>query len=392
MTNSRQLIDGLLRGRQVERLGHYDGPWPDTLAAWVTQGYPMRRVHKEAGETRWDEDGRRTPVETAGEYLEPVPFAEHFNIDVVSAGGWFEWVPLRGYDELLQETDEWVIRRNGAGATTRTMKHKVGMVEHLDFRMNSRAVWERDYRPHLLELDPARYDAEAVAHTRRRLAALRRAGVWSYYLHQFVWQNLSQSLGEAVLFESLLLDPDWIRDFNRVYTDFYITHYTYLFETAGLPDGIFFCDDLGYKNGLFASPKVLGDLIFPFYREMVDLFHSYDLPVIFHTCGGIAKAMPLIIEAGFDAINPIERKALGNDPFAFAEQYGDRIALTGGIDVRVYETNDKEIIRREVAEFVQGMKARGARLIAAADAGIPSTVRYDTYCYAVEVLREHWAY
>ena len=390
--NSRQLVDGLLRGRGGSRVGLNDGPWPDTLVAWVGQGYPTRQVFKAQGEMRWQEDGRWVEAEAEGEYEEPVPFWEHFGCDMVSAGGWFEWMPLRGYNELLEGTEEWEIRRNGAGATTRTLRHKVGMVEHIDFRMTSREIWERDYRSHLLELDPERYDAEAVRTTRKRLAELRKAGVWSSYLHQFVWQNLSQSLGEVVFFESLLTDPEWIRDMNRVYTDFYKIHYEYLFEHAGLPDGIVFCDDLGYKNGLFASPKVLGELIFPYYREMVDFFHGYDLPVLFHTCGGVAKALPLIVEAGFDALNPVERKAMGNDPFLFAEQYGDRLAFTGGMDIRVYETNDKETIRREVAYYLEGMKARGARLVFASDAGISSGVRYESYCHAVETYREHMEY
>ena len=301
-------------------------------------------------------------------------------------------MPLHDHSELLQETEEWEVRRNGAGATVKTFKHKVGMVEHIDFHMATRQIWERDYRPHLLELNPERYDAQAVASTRKKLAQLRRAGVWASYLHQFVWQILSQSLGEVVFFQSLLTDPAWIHDMNRVYTDFYQTHYDYLFEQAGLPDGIVFCDDLGYSKGLFASPKVLEDLIFPYYGEMVDFFHCYDLPVLFHTCGGIADALPLIMQAGFDALNPVERKARGNDPFAFAEQYGDRIAFTGGMDIRVYETNDQDTIRREVAEYLEGMKARGARLVYAADAGISSAVRYDSYCCAVETYREHMSY
>ena len=109
-------------------------------------------------------------------------------------------------------------------------------------------------------------------------------------------------------------------------------------SSVGLPDGVWLYEDLGYKNGLFASPKVLGELIFPYYKEMVDFFHSYDLPVVLHTCGSTAQALPLIVEAGFDALNPMERKAKDNDPFVFAEKYGDQLAFVGGLDARVFET------------------------------------------------------
>ena len=392
MVTSRRIIDNLLRGSQAPRVGFYDGPWVDTLPAWAQQGYPMRQVQKQVGEKRWCVDGRWVDVEVAGEYAEPEPFWEHFGVDIVGAGGWFDWMPLRGHSELLDETDEWAVRRNGAGASIKDFKHKSGGLEHIDFRMTTRAIWERDYRPYLLALDPERYNAQALALTRKTLAHLRQVGGWSFYLHQFVWQNMSQSMGEATMFPMLLLDPEWIHDYCRVYTDFYKMHYTYLFEQAGFPDGIFLCDDLGYKNGLFASPRVLSELVFPYYKEIVDFFHSYDLPVILHSCGGIAQALPLIIEAGFDALNPMERKAEGIDPFALAERYGDKLTFIGGLDARVLETNDKEIVRREVSAYMEGMKARGARLVYAADAGISSAVHYDTYSYAVAVYREHMLY
>ena len=69
--------------------------------------------------------------------------------------------------------------------------------------------------------------------------------------------------------ESLLLDPAWIHDYNRVYTDFYKKYFAYIIEQVGLPDGVWIYEDMGYKNGLFASTKVLGNLIFPYYCSFV---------------------------------------------------------------------------------------------------------------------------
>jgi uroporphyrinogen decarboxylase len=137
---------------------------------------------------------------------------------------------------------------------------------------------------------------------------------------------------------------------------------------------------------------LLEKLIFPYYAELVDFFHSKDLPVVLHTCGSTAEAMPLIIDAGFDAVNPMERKAKDNDPFVFAEKYGDRLAFVGGLDARIFESNDKDLIRKEIAYYIDGMKARGARLVFASDHSLSTNVMYDTYRYAVDVYREHMVY
>jgi hypothetical protein len=62
------------------------------------------------------------------------------------------------------------------------------------------------------------------------------------------------------------------------------------------------------------------------------------------------------------------------------------------LDARVFETNDKETIRREVAHYIEGMKERGARLVFASDHSISTNTHYDSYLYAVQVYREHMVY
>ncbi len=389
MASARNVVDALLRGQTAERVALMDSPWGDTLAAWITQGYPTRMVYRDVGEQRWREDGKRAEVEVAGEYEEPVPPWQHFGYDMAGAGPWFDQLPLKDHSELVEETDEWEVRRNGAGAALKYWKHKSGTPEHIDFRMTSREVWERDYRPHLLQFDPERVKLDEV---QKNLAEVHEAGLWTHFGHMFIWEIMRQSMGDVTLYQSLLLDPAWVHDFNRVYTDFFKTHFAYMFEHLGLPDGIWIYEDLGYKNGLFASPKVLREVIFPYYTELIAFFHEYDLPVVLHTCGSTAQALPLIIEAGFDAINPMERKAVNNDPFAFAEQYGDKLAFVGGLDARVFESNDRDLIRREVTDYIEGMKARGARLVFASDHSISTNTHYDSYRYAVDVYREHMWY
>ena len=44
MQNSREVIDGLLRGRPVERMGLHEFLWQDALRKWTeNEGYPKGR-------------------------------------------------------------------------------------------------------------------------------------------------------------------------------------------------------------------------------------------------------------------------------------------------------------------------------------------------------------
>ncbi|NLV74406.1 MAG: hypothetical protein GXY52_06960 [Chloroflexi bacterium] len=390
MKTSREVVDDLLRKRSPERVALMDSPWADAIMEWVQQGYPTKLVAKKVGDQFWDPtDGRWYEVTKAGEYPEPVSVWQHFGYDMVGVGGWFDWMPIRGYNELVEETDEWSIHRNGAGAALKYWKHKSGTPEHIDFLMTSRAIWEEQYRPKLIDFDPERV---SLGGQRAGFRETRAAGVWNHFGHMFIWEMMRQSMGDVTMYTSLVDDPGWIHDYNRVYTDMFKRYFTYLFEQIDIPDGIWLYEDLGYKNGLFASPKVLSEVIFPYYAEVNAFFHSYDLPVVLHSCGSVAEAMPMIIDVGFDAINPMERKALNNDPFEFAEKYGDKLAFVGGLDARVLESNDRDIIKKEVAEYIDGMKARGGRLVFATDHSISNNTSYDSYRYALDVYREHMWY
>jgi len=369
MLSSRDLMNNMLRGRPCDRIGYFDhGPWFDTLRRWVGEGYPTRK----------NEQGEDVPDD----------YQEHFGYDMRGAGGWFDGMPIRDGWKVLEETDDWVITQNGAGTIVKNFKNQTSSPEYLDFTMTSREVWERDYRPHLLPADRARLDVED---TRANLQRLRAQGQWVFYGNQFIWENMRGSMGNVVMLESLLLDPAWIHDFCRVYTDLYKALFRILIEEAGVPDGIWIYEDLGYRNGLVCSPKTLETLIFPYYAELNDFFHTYDLPVILHTDGRIDEAIPLIIDAGFAAINPMEVKA-GCDLFAYAEQYGDRLAFVGGLDGRVLETNDRDIIRAEVTRLIDGLKARGARFTLGVDHSISAAVSYDAFRYMIEVYRERMWY
>ncbi len=391
---SKQVVNALIRGEKAERIGLFEhGAWSETMAAWVKQGYPTHLVAKRAGEMRWSpEDGRGIKVTADGEYPEPDNFARHFDHDMIHCGGFPDWLPLRGVNETIEETDEWAIIRNGAGAAFKHWKHQEGTPGPVDFRMTSRAVWERDYRPHLLAFDPDRVypDGVGVRLWREQEPLLRDK--WVFYGGQFIWENMRASMGDEEMYANLLLDPEWIRDYGRVYTDLFKTHMAHLFDKGGLPDGIWIYEDLGYNSGLQASPHVLRELIFPYYAELVAFFRGYGLPTILHADGYIAEAIPLIVEAGFAGLNPIERKNPANDPFAYADKWGDKLLFVGGFDERILETNDRAIIRREITEYLAGMKARGARLLFATDHSISPRVHYETYRYAMEVYRENMGY
>jgi uroporphyrinogen decarboxylase len=355
--NSRERIAALLRREIPDRMGIYEHWWPETLRdAWPAQGYPKDAAPE-----------------------------EHFDFDMVNVGGWFDSSPYPGIVETLEETDEWIVRRDGRGAALKYWKHKSGTPEHVSFDCSTSERWFSHYREPLLAADYSRLgDLEAV---KRNMARARERGKFCFFGNLFVFELLRGTVGDTNFLPALLLEPEWIRDFCQVHLDMWRTMYTRMIEVCGLPDGFWIYEDFGFSNGLFCSPKVLGDLIMPYERELVEFFHSYDRPVILHSCGDVRKAVPLIVEAGFDCLQPMEAKA-GCNVVEIAKEFLGRIALMGNIDVVKLGTNDLETVRQEVEAKVRPLREMRAPYIFHSDHSVPPDIQYATYAYAVEVFRE----
>lgn len=358
---SRERMLAILAGERPDRIAVYEHWWGETLPAWREQGFP-------AGVTP----------------------DQHFDYDLQSLGWGVDTAPFRGASEVLEEDDRRRVIRDGRGATLRYWKAKSGTPEHLAFDCATPADWLR-YKEPLLELDPARVNTDALA---QALAAGRQGDKLLFMGNLFIFELLRGTLGDVVMMESLLLEPAWIHDFCRTYTDFYKRHYAWLFDNVGRPDAMFIYEDLGYSHGPFCSPATFNELLAPYHTELVAFFRDYDLPSILHSCGDVRAMFPTIQACGWACLQPMEAKA-GNHVLDFADQTaaaGARLGFMGNIDVTVLNTGNRDAIAREVRTKVGGMVARGAGYCFHSDHSIPPDVGYEDYRFAVEVARECGTY
>jgi uroporphyrinogen decarboxylase len=356
---STERIKMLLNREIPDRMGLFEDIWWETLSQyWINEGYP--------------------------EGADP---AEYFGYDMQGAGGWVDTTPFRIEPEVVEETEAWRVTRDGRGAVLKHWKNKSGTPQHLDFEVKDPESWKK-YKEPLLATDPERL---GVDQARADLERVRGAGRFAFLGNTILVEQLRGMLGDLVWLPSLLLEPEWIHDFNRTYIDFYKRHYALLFSEVGLPDGIFLYDDLGFSNGPFFSPAVMQSLFLPYFRELVGFFHDYGLPVLLHTCGDVRALVPYIVEAGFDCLQPMEAKA-GNNVLTYAEQFGDRISFMGNMDITVWNTNDRARVREEIVPKLEALKRLRVAYIFHSDHSVPPDVRLATYEYALELYREHGVY
>ena len=125
-----------------------------------------------------------------------------------------------------------------------------------------------------------------------------------------------------------------------------------------------------------------GQLLYPAHKKLFDFAHSRNLPVVLHCDGYVEPLIPSLIEAGLDCLQPLEVKA-GMDLLKLKKRFGDQLALIGGMDVRILETNDRQTVETELLKKLpQAMEGSG--YVLQVDHSVSPLVDYETYTFFVE--------
>ncbi|NQU76029.1 MAG: methyltransferase [Planctomycetes bacterium] len=126
----------------------------------------------------------------------------------------------------------------------------------------------------------------------------------------------------------------------------------YLDAVGPYIDVIGFGDDLGMQTGPQISPQMYREFFKGRHAEMWQRAKQLaDVKVMLHCCGGVRELMGDLIEAGLDAINPVQITCSGMDPAGLKRDFGaDMVFWGGGCDTRAVLPNASP---RDVAEHVR---------------------------------------
>jgi uroporphyrinogen decarboxylase len=96
-------------------------------------------------------------------------------------------------------------------------------------------------------------------------------------------------------------------------------------------DIILFGDDLGMQTGPMMSPRMYRELFKPRHKLLWNRAKELaDVKVMLHCCGGVRELMPDLIEAGLDAINPVQISCAGMDAGELKANFGKDVTFWGG--------------------------------------------------------------
>ena len=349
--NGKERITKILNHEPVDRIGLFEHFWGDTHKLWTSQG------HLKPGES----------------------IEDHFGFDMQLFWAFDMVADLDFVPKVIEQTNETILTRNGNGALLRTHKLHDTTPEHVDFMVKEREGWLSFIKPHLLEVDDRRINFEGYRKAKAEAKAAGRFFCWSGVN---VFELMHPVCGHEYMLMGMALDPDWVKDMVNTFSALTIKLQKRLFEQEGYPDGIWFYEDMGFKERPFMSFAMYKDILQPGHISTIEYAHSLGIPVIMHSCGFVEPLLPGMIEAGIDCLQVIEVKA-GMDLLKLYKLYGDQIAFMGGIDVRKLYTNDQTLIDEELQTKLPELIKKNAYILHS-DHSIPETVTYESYRYFVD--------
>lgn len=351
--DSRERILAILRGEIPDRIGMQDSIWSETIERWKNEGL---------------EEGQ--------------DIGALFGFDM-HGFGWFD-TSMRLPGEVFEDTDEYILYKDGNGVTRKDFKRESGHTpQWISHTINNGKDWY-EYKDRL-KFDDARLPADA----KQQYEAGKAVGKFTHFTSVEAYECAWPLFGQVNIFTMMLDEPEAVADVFMTYTDLIIQAASRIIEMGMDFDGAFFCGDVGYRNGTLFSPDCYNRLLFPAHRKMCEFFNGLGKPVILHSCGKIQSLIPRFIEAGFAAIQPLEAKC-GQDIRELKELYKGKITFFGNIDVRAL-SGTKEDIEAEISSKIPIAK-EGGGYIYHSDHSVPPTVSFDNYRYAMELLDKYGQY
>ncbi len=144
---------------------------------------------------------------------------------------------------------------------------------------------------------------------------------------------------------------------------------------------IWLSSDIAFGTSLMVSPESLRKYVFPWVKKIAKIAHRAELPIIFHSDGNLTEVIGDLVEAGIDALHPIEPQAM--DIMAIRDQYGPRLSLVGNVDVDILISRSSDDVRREAGRLRESFGDQGGYVLGSGNS-IPPAVPIENFKALIE--------
>ena len=353
----RERFRRVMHYQKVDRIPFFEfGYWDTTLPRWHQEGLPK------------DIDS------------ESKAYA-YFGIE--SWGGTPANVALTGavYEAgTIEETDEYVVARDAAGAVTQQQKRGIRTIPHyIEYGLKNREDWDK-FKAHLQptldgRIDPSFYSN--IPRYRTRTYPMS-APIGSMIGTPRNWTG----------FETIATlaydDPGLLDDIVETVCQCVCVVLEEVCQYVEFDFGAGW-EDICYNSGPIVSPWIFDKFIVPRYARITDILHKHGCDIAWTDCdGNVCPILDQFLAGGINCMFPAEVKG-GSDPVAIREKCGTAMRIVGGVD-KLKLQEGPEAIERELLRLLPVVEQGG--FIPTVDHRVPSSVPLDNYKFYIKTKRQ----
>jgi len=211
----------------------------------------------------------------------------------------------------------------------------------------------------------------------------------TFWLMRGVFVRSWRLIGMTNYLTCLYADPEFIHALAQMMLEFSLAQIDLLVD-AGL-DILVIEDDIAMDKGPMVSLEHFKEFISHYNRQIVEQAHQKGLKVVRHSDGNLWPLMDVLIESGYDGINPLEPQA-GMAVKELKAKYGDSICLIGNIDsVDLLPGGTREEVEEAVVQTIKDGAAGGGLIISSSNSLHPG-VNPDNCIAMFQAVRKHGYY
>jgi uroporphyrinogen decarboxylase len=364
MTNRDRFISVMEYG-SVDRVPNWEaGAWPQTVDRWKEEGLDPYDLHWDwfTGEERLGMDHR-----------EFIPVS-------------FDMLPF--FDtETLEETDRYVVFRDGKGQVRRALKDgtsrggRMSMDTFLSHPVTDLASFRElrfRYNPAHAGRYPPGWRTSMAPHWKSRdhvLVLGRNCSTLGFYWRAREW------MGTVALSYAWYDQPELCHEMMELIVDFTIEVARPVLAETDV-DYVFINEDMAMKAGPLLGPDTYRTFVFGPMKRLVGFLKSHGVRyVVVDSDGNPEPLIPLLLDAGVDGLWPLERASNDTDPALLRRKYGKSLRLWGAVDKRELSKDHRaiDVHLKTLAPLVE----QGG-FIPTVDHTVPPDVSLDNFRYYME--------
>ncbi|MFH1477736.1 MAG: uroporphyrinogen decarboxylase family protein [Verrucomicrobiota bacterium] len=285
--------------------------------------------------------------------------------------------------ETIEETAEYIIRRESGGDVVKLLKNTPppAMPQFLSYPVTDCKSW-LDLKKRLDPDTPGRLPGDLAKRAHDSPNRQTPLGVWLGGTYGLIrnWMGVENA---SYLFHD---DPALVEEMIEHLTFFYSTIAAKIFDAGVKLDWVMFWEDMCYNHGSLLSPEMYARYCLPFYHTMMELVRRNNVKVIMLDCdGNINDLIPLWLDVGINVMHPME-VASGMDVREIRRQYGNQVRFLGGIDKRAVASGPAAI-DTEVIPKVSAIMKSGGGMVVQCDHGVPPDISLADFTYCHDLIR-----